>query len=127
MNPTIDRTGRGSAISGLSLLNILIGIWFFISPWVFGASENANAWNAWIVGAVIVLFAGLRAMNGGGLKLLGWLNMAPGIWIFASPWIFGYVGNTGRLVNSLFVGVVVVLLSISPWSAQPRDIMPHRP
>ena len=33
-------------------LNLLIGIWLFISPWVIGfaGTRHAASWNAWILG-----------------------------------------------------------------------------
>jgi hypothetical protein len=43
---------------------------------------------------------------------LSWLNTLLGIWVFFSPWIYGYAGNTGRLINSLCVGAIVFVLSI---------------
>jgi hypothetical protein len=38
---------------------------------------------------------------------LSWLNSILGIWTFVSPWVYGYTGNTGRLINSLCVGFLV--------------------
>lgn len=108
-----------------SVVNLLLGIWFFVSPWVFGAYKNPNAWNGWIVGALIVILAAIRLANPGGLKIFSWWNMALGVWVFASPWIYGYTFNTGRFVNSLCIGVIVFVLSITAWSAQPRHMVPQ--
>ena len=39
-------------------LNLLAGIWLFISPWVLGYSGNVAAlWNALIVGALVFILA----------------------------------------------------------------------
>jgi hypothetical protein len=39
-------------------VNILAGIWLFISPWVLKFSGNRHAlWNALIVGALVIIFA----------------------------------------------------------------------
>jgi hypothetical protein len=39
-------------------INMLLGIWVFISPWVLGFSVLPNAfWNSLAVGAAIVVFA----------------------------------------------------------------------
>src|SRR5690242_16273590 len=95
--------------TGLTVLNILLGIWFFVSPWVFGAYTHPNAWNAWIVGALIVIVAAVRLR---GFPVMSWINMALGIWVFVSPWVYGYTGNNGRLINSLCVGVLVFLAAI---------------
>ncbi len=56
---------------------------------------------------------------------LSWLNTVLGIWVFFSPWIYGYVGNTGRFINSLCVGVIVFVLSIvSAMSSRRRTMSP---
>ena len=93
-------------------INVLLGIWFFVSPWVYGAAGKGNAWNSWIVGALVVILAATRLSNTSGAQSLGWFNMILGAWIFASPWIYGYTGNSGRFINSLCVGIVIFVLSI---------------
>src|SRR5579883_2134609 len=123
MNPEFDGTTaekNAMTATATSVLNLLLGIWFFISPWIFGASDRPNAWNAWILGAVIAILAALRLSNPVALRPLSSLNMLIGIWVFFSPWIFGYVPNTGRMVNSLFVGALVFLFSIAAANAQAR-------
>lgn len=42
--------------SGSEWLNVLLGIWIFIAPWVLGfAGFPAAAWDHWILGAVIAI------------------------------------------------------------------------
>ncbi len=39
-------------------INVLLGIWLFISPWVLGFSTlTAAAWTAWILGILVVIAA----------------------------------------------------------------------
>lgn len=39
-------------------INLLLGAWLFVSPWVLQFSGNPTmSWNAWIVGALIFLIA----------------------------------------------------------------------
>lgn len=101
-----------------SVITLLAGVWLFVSPWVYGAYITQNAWNSWIVGALIFIFAATRLnqINSAGLS---WLNAILGIWVFASPWIFGYTGNTNRFVNSLCVGIVVFIASIASANTAP--------
>lgn len=126
MTPTENTQIGGSRAA--SAVNILAGIWLFVSPWVYGAYGAANAWNSWIVGAVIAIFAVIQYNNPLGLKLLSWINCVLGIWTFCSPWIYGYTGNTGRFINSLCVGVIVFLLAIRAASSSIRmqQPTPHR-
>ena len=96
-------------IRPITIINMLAGIWLFVSPWVYGAYTNGTAWNSWIVGALIVLFAAIH-YSSPSMRSLSIINMLLGIWTFFSPWIYGYAGNSGRFINSLCVGVIVFIV-----------------
>ena len=109
-----------------STIALLAGIWLFVSPWVYGAAASPNAWNSWIVGALIFIFAATR-LNRPRLVSLSWLNVILAVWTFISPWIYGYAGNTGRFINSLCVGVIVFVAAMISANAMPHGTMPsHR-
>lgn len=93
-----DRTDSHPA-KGASLITLLAGLWLFLSPWVYGGSGSAGAWNGWIAGAVISLFALLRIIRPSATGL-SWLNSILGIWIFFSPWVFGYTGHSGWVTTA---------------------------
>jgi NADPH-dependent 2,4-dienoyl-CoA reductase/sulfur reductase-like enzyme len=46
--------------------NGILGLWMFVSPWVLGvfAVGNAAARTAWILGAAIIVFAGIAVSYG---------------------------------------------------------------
>jgi hypothetical protein len=102
-----------TGVRAASTICLLAGIWFFVSPWVYGAYTSGNAWNSWIVGAIMFLIGCTRVARPASLIGLSWLNMVLGIWAFFSPWIYGYTANTGRFINSLCVGVIVFVFSIA--------------
>jgi len=91
-------------------LNVLLGLWLFVSPWVYGSYMNPNSWNSWIVGAVIAIIGVIRLSTSS--PGVSWINAILGAWIFFSPWIYGYRLDTGRFINSLCVGVLVVLFAV---------------
>jgi hypothetical protein len=106
-----------------STICLLAGIWLFVSPWVYGAAGSANAWNSWIVGAAMFIIGAVRLGTPLYSTGLSWVNTVLGIWVFFSPWIFSYVGNTGRFINSLCVGVIIFVLSIvSALSNRSRNL-----
>lgn len=109
---SIERAPGVGTAKAASVICLLAAIWLFVSPWVYGAFGNGNAWNSWIVGGFIFLFALIRISRPAYGRIFSWINLVLGIWVFFSPWIYGYVGNTGRFINSLCVGVVVFLFSI---------------
>jgi hypothetical protein len=42
-------------------INLVIGVWMFISPWTLGYSTSGPAlWNAVIVGGLMVIFSAIR-------------------------------------------------------------------
>ena len=107
-----------SRAKAASTICMLAGIWLFVSPWVYGA--GGSAWNSWIVGALLFIVGLARIGSPMVSAGLSWFNTLMGIWVFFSPWIFGYVGNEGRFINSLCVGVIVFVLSIASAMASRR-------
>lgn len=113
--PIVNDVGpRIGGIRAASVICLLAGIWLFVSPWVYGAYTSGNAWNSWIVGAAIFLLACVRVSRPAYSTGISWVNLVLGIWVFFSPWIYGYVAvNTGRFINSLCVGVIVFVFSLT--------------
>ncbi len=108
----MEQDSHQMGMRAASIIALLAGIWLFLSPWVYGAYMSPNAWNSWIVGAVIVIFAAIR-LSSPATSGLGWINCLLGIWTFVSPWIYGYTMTTGRFINSLCVGVVVFVAALA--------------
>jgi hypothetical protein len=110
-NPTHHTDFPGGLENVPNGLSLILGVWLFVSPWVYGGFESSGALNSWIVGALIVMLAAIRFGNAPvPLRLVSALL---GVWVFVSPWVFRYAGNTGRLINSLGVGMLVFFLSLS--------------
>ena len=108
----MNSSAKFTAVKAASTIVLLAGIWFFVSPWVYGAYTTGNAWNSWIVGAIMFILGCVRVSRPGRMPGLSWVNALLGIWAFFSPWIFAYTRNTGRFINSLCVGVIVFVLAI---------------
>lgn len=60
----------------------------------------------------MIIFAITRLSRPAYSTAMSWANLVLGIWILCSPWIYGYVANTGRFINSLCVGAVVIVFSL---------------
>src|SRR5207237_1123102 len=44
---------------------------------------------------------------------LAWINLVAGLWLVASPWIYGGVGLTERMAwNSIIVGIVIAVVAV---------------
>jgi hypothetical protein len=93
---------------------LLIGFWFVISPWVIGSylQTATNTWNNIIAGVLIALFTAPRMAREPWMRWAAVGDALVGIWVFCSPWIYGYTGNAGRFVNALCVGALVFALTV---------------
>ena len=86
MNPSLPASGNKLAgARTASTICLLAGIWFFVSPWVYGAPLTGNAWNSWIVGALMILFGAIRVARPAYSVGFSWGNTVLGIWAFFSP------------------------------------------
>jgi hypothetical protein len=102
-----------TAARTVSLMCAVIGLWYFVSPWAYAYSPHESALNSWIVGAVMFLCAGLRLLSPARTTGFSYVNAVLGVWVFISPWVYGFAGESGpRLVNSLAVGVLMFALSL---------------
>ncbi len=99
-----------------SWLNVLLGAWLFISPWVLDYTSTGDAAaNAWIVGGAIAVLAAIVAVTG--VRAIAWSNIALGVWLFISPWVVGFTGLRGASWNAWIVGVLVVIVAAVSASA----------
>ncbi len=91
--------------------NLILGAWMFLAPWVLVApAAGLWAWNAWIVGLLLIGVSLLALM-----KLAEWeewINLVIGGWLFFTPWIFGYVAVASAAWNAWIVGVLVAAIAI---------------
>jgi len=92
-------------------LNLILAVWLFISPWILPvAAAGPWAWDAWIVGIIVAVLsiAALSQMA----QWEDWINLLLGVWLFVSPWIFGYATTPPAAWNSWIVGVLFFLIGI---------------
>lgn len=99
------------------ITNLVLGIWFFLTPWFFTNMPNNASTNAWLAGAAVSVAAGLALRDQKPWE--EWVNLSLGIWIFLSPWVFGYISETNIALNSFIVGgAISVLAGYTVSSAQ---------
>lgn len=97
------------------LVNLLLGVGLFVSPWVFGFTNvNAASWNAWISGALIA------ALAAAALWLFAeweeWLTLIVGVWVAISPWLAHFsTQNTTATLHVIGGIVVAVIAAVRIW------------
>ena len=100
-----------------STLNVLLGCWLIASPWIFGYTVGPGAfWNSICAGFLIAVLAIWRLSaprSGTGQSSL---NLLLGLWMIASPWVYGYWGNASAAWDNIALGIVVAALAA--WSSR---------
>lgn len=100
-------------------LILLVGLWLFISPMVFGyAPESAPALNAYIAGLIMAILAACDLY-----KTYMWavvLNVIVGAWVVASPWLVGTVADRGMTISLLASGLATAVLGLWELRSDPE-------
>jgi SPW repeat len=113
---------RRSTISWASGLNIALGIWLIISPFVFGYGDMQTLLgNDIILGIVVGALAVIRVLGPFSTSAAGWLNFLLGIWIIISPFALGFSDNNRW--NDVAVGAVIAALAA--WSTLTAQSAPR--
>jgi len=93
-------------------VNVILGIWLFISPWVLGYSgAEVQAWNSWVV--AVIVFALSVASLAQFRRWEEWINVLLGVWLIISPWVLHFSADTKATSNAVIVGIIVGLLALS--------------
>lgn len=91
-------------------LGIGLGLAIMLAPWVVSETSNqAAVVNSAVAGLAVLLLAELDLV-----KIRRWAEvgqLACGIWVAASPFIFGYSGTGMLRVWHIVAGLLVVILA----------------
>jgi hypothetical protein len=94
----------------LNTMNILLGAALFLSPFLLGfTSDIAAAAHAWLSGALVgfVAFIALAELE----EWEEWINLALGVWVIISPWLFGFHGVTHAMWAHVVLGAAVAIFA----------------
>jgi hypothetical protein len=110
----LTRNYAAQAARTASGINILLGIWLLVSPWVFGyqAAGSAAIWNSVIVGVLIAILAASNCFSRRTRTGLNWINVLLALWIMISPLVYGYTANTGGLEDNLVLALLIAAFAI---------------
>jgi SPW repeat-containing protein len=111
------RAGSTQTNAGVSWINIVLGIWVIISPFVVQFTRfPAAVWNNVVVGIVIAILAIIRTSVP---RQTGWswVNVILGIWMIISPFALGAM-TTAVLWNNITLGIVIALIATGSASSK---------
>ena len=107
----------------MSGLNVLVGVWLVIAPWVLGYWRTDPRWNDVACGVVVGALAARRATAPFRAVWLSWINALVGAWLFVAAFTIDRSVTAGW--NDAVAGVVVFLLAVSSITASQR-LVPWR-
>jgi hypothetical protein len=91
--------------------SVVIGVLFFITPFVFGATANSAAAYTAYVGGVLLVIAGLWNLATPDNQAVEWAELVLGVLIFLAPWVLGFAGLATIAWSAWVAGVLAVVLS----------------
>ena len=93
------------------LLNLVLAVVLFVSPWVLGfAGETMAAWTAWVTGVVVAIVAAIGLFVESA-RVVDTVGLILGIWTIAAPWIVGFAAIVLALWTSVVVGILLALIA----------------
>lgn len=105
-------------------LDILVGIWLIISPFLLAYTGNTTAlWNDLICGLAVIVFAATQtAQSRSRSSWPSWINLLVGIWLVLAPFALNYAGATTTLWNEIVSGLIIIALAAwATFSTSPSD------
>ena len=99
---------------GASGINILVGIWLILAPFILAYTGLQVAmWNDIILGVLVGVIALIRTF-GTAQAGTSWINVLLGIWLIIAPFVLNYGDNATPRWNDVILGILIVIFA---WSS----------
>ena len=104
-------------------INVLLGVWLVVSPWLFGYSAVGfpAIWNSVVVGTLVALLAASRQVSPPTSTGRSWVIVVLALWTIVSSWVYGYAANLRGLRDNVLLGIVMVALALCSWGASAAE------
>jgi hypothetical protein len=104
--------------SGPRLANVTLGLWLFLSAFLWPHTPGSRA-NTWVLGLIIAVLAGVGTPT----PAIRALSTVPAVWLlFSSFWIADVTNAT--MWNNAIVAVLVLMLSLIPTRDRSISVWP---
>ncbi len=92
-------------------MNLVWGIWLLFSPFTLTFSSiHGAAWNAYVLGAAVIVFSVMALRHPQPWK--EWANLAVASWLFLSPFVLGFAMDAEATVNALLLSLLIGMDSL---------------
>lgn len=97
------------------VMNLILGMILFFSPWLFDLPAGAEWQTASIVGIFIAVLsiAALAAFA----VWEEWLNLVAGLALIVSPWLFDFQNSSATTIDVTIGAIVAALAAVEIWLA----------
>jgi len=97
------------------VVNLILGMIVFFSPWLFGLSAGAQ----WQIASITGLF--IAALSIAALAAFAlweeWLNLTAGLTLIVSPWLLEFQNSDAMIIDVVIGGIVAALAALEVWLA----------
>ena len=99
-------------------LNLVLGLWVIVSPFVLGFERNsAGMWGNIAGGAAVMLFTLISATN----EAVRGFVVLLGVWLFLSPFVLGFSGKA-FLSNNIVMAFLVIAGGVASAAIHDADL-----
>jgi len=100
------------------VVNLILGMVLFFSPWAFDLSAGAQWQTASVIGIVIAVLsiAALAAFA----VWEEWLKVAAGLALIVSPWLLGFQNSDATTIDVVIGCLVAVFAAFEVWAMHER-------
>jgi hypothetical protein len=93
-------------------INILLGFWLIVSPWVLGYGYGVAVINDVVLGTAIAAISLWSVSVPSTQTTPAWINVMLGVWLIAAPWILGVAGAiTYASANDTVIGLLTIIFA----------------
>lgn len=112
-------------VRSASLLNVILGAWLIISPFILNYTSSAARWDQVIIGIAVVVLAGIRTFMPSQRWLSSLVGLA-GLWAIIAPFILSYDRSVAYW-NQIIIGAVIALVAFVNSSMSVERTTPTTP
>jgi len=104
-------------------LDIVAGVWVFLSPFIFRFSDIPSAlWTNLIAGAIVIILASIRLSDQGSkMTWPSWVNVIVGVWLLISPFMLNLSATPAFMWNNVILGIIIMVLGTSSALSNPHS------
>jgi len=95
--------------SAIGVYQLALGVFLFLSPWLFAYSRGSVRLEVWLTGMAVTLISIFTVVAFAEWE--EWLNLLLGIWLIVAPWALAFTHTTAMHV-SVVVGIVLTYLAL---------------